>query len=346
MENENQIILLDFCKKSFPVRENIRIKDFARISDGWENEVYSFTMEYIESGEENYEDLILRIYQGNSPEQKAIREFQGMKNLYHAGYPVPKVMILASENSPFGKPIVIMEKINGQIMGRVFSESTDEKKKELIALFCKMFVHLHSLDWRSFVSVPSFFKNVREYKLFDLWLEMGEKHIKNLKAEEYIPILDWLKERRLQVTCEYPSVIHYDYHPYNIILGDDGKAYVIDWTNIDVADYRFDLAWTILLTSAYGNPEAREIIINNYEEISGKKTQKIEIFEVAAALRRLFSISTSIRYGADKLGMRPQASEMMKQNIGHIENVYAFLIDRTGVTIPQVEIMISELKEK
>ncbi len=53
--------------------------------------------------------------------------------------------------------------------------------------------------------------------------------------------------------CYHP--VHWDYHPGNVLLRDDSSAVVIDWTQIDVSDPRFDLAWTLLLVSSYEGAE-------------------------------------------------------------------------------------------
>jgi hypothetical protein len=95
-----------------------------------------------------------------------------------------------------------------------------------------------------------------------------------------------------------------------------------------------------LLTSTYGNPEAREISLSEYERVAGYKINQIEYFEVMAILRRLFSISVSLSDGASRLGMRPGAEAMMRRNVGHLKNVYALLIDRTGITIPKIETLV------
>ncbi len=127
------------------------------------------------------------------------------------------------------------------------------------------------------------------------------------------------------------------------MLRDDGKAFVIDWTSIDVGDFRMDLAWTILLISTHGSPEARRIILDEYERIVGYKVEQIEYFDVIACYRRLFGILVSLTTGADKLGMRPEALMSMKQSVDHIRNVYALMYDRTAIAVPEVETLISTL---
>ena len=343
IENEIQSKLLRFYEKRSASRESIEVLDLTRITDSWENEVYSFTVEYTEPTGRTRRDLILRIYPGDHAAQKAAREFNGMRKLHELGFPVPEVFTLGSDDSPFGKPFVIMEKINGRLMGLVIDESRDEKRQELITLFCRMFVDLHALEWRPFAPDPSVYETGDPYTFIEHSLSEAQEHIDRFQRNEFAPVLDWLEERYLDVPCERLSVVHLDYHPYNILMRDDGRAFVIDWTNIQVGDFRIDLAWTILLTSTYGNPEAREIGLSEYERIAGRRIEQIEYFEVAASLRRLFSIAVSLSDGADKLGMRPEAVTLMKQNIGHIKNVHAFLYDRTGIAIPEIETLISTL---
>lgn len=342
-ENEIQSRLLSFYEREFPSRESTQISSLTQITDGWENEVYSFTIEYEEATERKREYLILRIYPGNDAPQKSEREFNAMKQLHEIGFPVPEVLLLELDNSPFGKPFVIMEKINGRLMGPALSESPDEKKQELLTLFCKMFVDLHSLDWRPFAPEPSIYETGDAYIFINRWLSQAQRYMDDFQAKEYAPVLDWLKERSLDVPYERFSVTHGDYHPNNVLLRNDGAAFVIDWGSVEVGDFRSDLAWTILLTSTYGNPEARDIILGEYERIAGCKIEQIEYFEVMAILRRLFSVSVSLNEGANKLGMRPGAEAMMKRNIGHIKNVYELLIDRTGITIPKIEILLETL---
>ena len=351
MENEIQNRLLSFYEKTHTLHENVAITDLAEITAGWENEVYSFTVESGKAAERKREELVLRIYQGDGSSEKAAKEFSGMRKLHEVGFPVPEVLILELDSSYFGKPFVIMEKVNGRSMERVIDESYGEKKQKLITMFCKMFVDLHALDWRPFAPDPppcdmedphalarhGFYSAVS-------FPSIAQETIERFQMDGFTPVLDWLRERSMDVfSCERLSVIHFDYHPNNILLRDDGKAFVIDWTNIGVGDFRMDLAWTIMLVSTYGNPEARRIVLDEYERIVGYKVEQIEYFDVMACCRRLFEISVSLTAGADKLGARPEAVISMKQDVAHIRRVYALMYDRTAVAVPEVETLISTL---
>lgn len=354
LEDEVQRGLLSFYKREFPSERNIQISDFARISDGWENEVYSFIIEYgYEQAEgrnrkpKKREDLILRIYPGDDALQKSAREFNVMKRLYESGFPVPKVLRLGLNNTPFGKPFVIMEKIYGRSMWTVIDEAPDEKKRKLLTLFCKMFVDLHNLDWRLFVTDlapdPSISEIETPYAIVDRFFSEAQKNVNYFQKYEFELGIDWLRERSSKVQWERLSVVHWDYHPNNVLLTDAGSAFVIDWGGVKILDFRFDLAWTLLLTSTYGSPRARDLILGEYERIAGYRIEHIEYFEVFACLRRLFDISVSLSDGATKLGMRPGAEEMMKKNASHIKRVYKLLGERSDIKIPEIERWLSSM---
>jgi hypothetical protein len=70
-----------------------------------------------------------------------------------------------------------------------------------------------------------------------------------------------------------------------------------------------------------------------YERTEGNKVENIEYFEVVAATRRLGSIYLSLGEGAEKLGMRPEAASIMRQQATHIKAVVKVLSERTGIRI-------------
>ena len=134
-----------------------------------------------------------------------------------------------------------------------------------------------------------------------------------------------------------PAVLHWDFHPENIILRPDGSMAVIDWTGLQVSDLRFDLAWTILLITAYQGEHWRGQFLESYERVAGEPIENFEFFDVAASTRRLFSIAVSINEGAEKLGMRPGADETMRNQIEPTRAVYEMLLKRTGLELPSIE---------
>jgi len=336
-DNKIQSNLFSYIRQTRQIKQ---IQNLTKITNGWENEVYSFTAEYNDSDE----DLILRIYPGDYAEHKSSREFNAIKKLYEAGFPVPKVYILEHDKSIFGKPFIIMEKINGRIGWKVIDESEGEERTRLVNQFCQILVDLHSLDWKRVAFEPLPFDENDHYGYINHLIQKIQGYIDQFpNIDIFMPVFNWLIDRKNDVPCRHLSVVHLDYHPANLILKDDGNAIVIDWTNFDIGDFRLDLAWTMLLVSSYGNPEGRDIVLNEYERIIRHKIDQIEYFEVFAILRRLFSIYVSLTAGAEKLGMRPEAIESMKRSVKHIKTLCDFLYQNTRIAIPEMEKLIEKI---
>jgi aminoglycoside phosphotransferase (APT) family kinase protein len=289
------------------------------------------------------EDLILRIYPGDDASHKSACEFDVMERLYAAGYPVPRVRVLDREGRYLGRPFVVMERIVGRSLGAIVAEAPGAARREPIERFCRVFVDLHALDWRRFVPQPASYE-MEPSALFARLLSEWRAHVRALQVDAYDPVFDWLDERLPDVGFGPPSLLHGDYHHYNVLVREaDGAAFVIDWGAAMVADYRIDLSWTLLLMSGYGWPEARALVLDGYERAAGRRVPQIEYFLVVASARRLFDITATLTVGAARMGLRPEA-EAMVGNAAHIEYVYALLQEQTGMTIPKVERLLSSLQ--
>jgi len=343
VNDDMQSRLQAYYARAYPDRPGVQVSDLTSINAGWESDVYAFAVDYGPAGGRQREELILRIYPGNDAPAKSAREFHGMSQLHKAGYPVPQVFILEGENSPFGKPFVIMERIEGRNLWPLLFGSPGEDQQALLTLFCELFVRLHALDWRPFLHDETGNDMGGPYALVDLFLGTVRDYLARFSRPDFLPVVEWLEARRDRVPCPRPSPIHWDFHPANVLLRDDGSAVVIDWTQVGVSDSRFDLAWTLLLVGSYEGLSWRERILREYERLAGVSVEQMAYFDVAACLKRLFSVVVSLSDGAEKLGMRPGAEAVMKQQIGALESVYDLLLERTGIRVAEVERLLVSL---
>lgn len=136
---------------------------------------------------------------------------------------------------------------------------------------------------------------------------------------------------------ERPAVTHGDYHPNNVLAPTtgrpDGIAVVIDWTNWAVTDPRFDLAWALVLAQAYAGPALRDAVPAGYERARGARVENLGYFEAYACARRLANVAISLRDGAERMGMRPEAVAMMRARAGAVRVVTEMLAARTGIRV-------------
>jgi aminoglycoside phosphotransferase (APT) family kinase protein len=337
MATHIQNTLQEYYTHNLPDNAFVCIDNVHRISDGWETDIYAFDLESGRSGEPTRDQLILRIYPGKGGGVESAREFRGMGLLYESGYPVPKVHMQAGEDSTLGYPFVIMDRINGQVMWQMMNSASDKVKADLLTLFCDLFVNLHNLDWRPFSKSFERTDNRDPYEFVDYWINTARLGIQQYKLPGFSDALDWFTERRADIPCSRPSVVHLDFHPNNVLLRADGQAFVIDWSQISLSDPRFDLAWTLVLVFAYMGDHWRDKILAGYEGILGEKIDRIEVFEAYACTRRLFYVTASLTHGAETFGMRPNAVESMRKQMGPLSNVYNRLQAITGIKVPEVD---------
>lgn len=340
-----QPLLQDYYARAFPQRRGARINNLSLLSSGWESDIYAFQAAWEGDNGPAEEDLVLRVYPGGDAYTKSAGEFKALDLVFRLGYPVPRVDCLERDASPFGMPFLIMERIHGQPLWHILFQEPVERHQRLFRLFCKLLADLHALDWRPMVDNPQQYEPAKSAAaggappIVDRILNGWQQIIDRLpvRLPGFDPLLAWLYDNIGSVDSRQASIIHMDFHPENLILRPDETAVVIDWTNLDISDYRFDLAWTIVLVCAVEGLQWREPLLREYERHRGAPVEGLEFFEAAACLRRLYSVIVSLKAGADQLGMRPGAEEEIRRQIPRLRRVCDLLKARTGLTVAEAE---------
>ena len=75
--------------------------------------------------------------------------------------------------------------------------------------------------------------------------------------------------QRLDGMKDHVKVCHGDYNPSNIIIKEDGTAYIIDWSHVTQGNASADAARTFLLFSIDGKEVLAEKYLNLFSEKSG-----------------------------------------------------------------------------
>ena len=337
MEQTLEQILL----QAYPDRGPARVDRLKKAASGWESEVYTFRARY-KRGDSL--DLVLRMYPGDvaGAARKAEGEFRTMRLLGLSGYPVPRVDYLDISGQVMAQPLMLMEQIHGKALwDRMYHHPIPFVRKKSLEQFCRLFVHLHGLAWERGVPPEHQVHPTSPTALIDTMLARGQELVALLPLEGFNPVWAWMHENKYRAGGMRVSVLHWDFHPNNVLVCPNGRAFVIDWTGAELSDYRFDLAWTLLLTLCYEGPAWREAVLREYERQAGERVQALDFFDVVACFRRLYSIAASVRYGAEKLGMRPGAEQTMLSQKKPIRAVYELLQAHTGLRVPEVEAMLS-----
>jgi aminoglycoside phosphotransferase (APT) family kinase protein len=316
------------------------VSNLTPISDGWETEVYAFTLT---RRRRKSSEMILRMYPGANAAETCKREFLAMRGIQLLNYPVPYVTDREKDSEWLGKPFIIMQKIDGRPLGDLMREDVP-RQPELLSRFVQLAVELHHLNPALFLQMETFSNLPADPSA---WLPALLLRWRGIVAAHTwaAPIFDWLDAHAPEVASGTTrlSPLHGDFHPHNVLITPADQLYVIDWSGFSLGDYRYDLAWTLLLIASSGYPQLRDLILSEYARLAGQPVENIEYFDVLAALRRLYDLAASLGSGAESLGMRPETVAIMRQQQPAYQYVYTLLRDRTGIRVPYLEDLIANL---
>jgi aminoglycoside phosphotransferase (APT) family kinase protein len=338
---EVQRRLQEFYDSGRMVHGRLIVSPVLLLGSGFEADVFAFSL--AGEGARAGEDLVLRVLAGEGAAAKAAREYAAMGGLREAGYPVPRVIHLECDRSSFERPFVIMERIHGVPLD--WSASA-EWRPELQALHCRLMAELHALEGRDVLPDAVLAASPEPSGFVDHELAMLSTLLGRLEGREPPSLrgaLAWLGERRSRVRCERLGVIHGDFHRNNVLVRADGAPFVIDWSNVRLADYRTDLGWVRVLTRVDAQPDGGEAELRLYERLAGREVAMIDYFEVIACTRLLSSTLISLRFGAARQGMRPGAEALMRRDDGFMRDVAGMLQKRTEIEMPDLEDALAAL---
>lgn len=302
---------------------------------GWESEIYAYTLTYGPAEARQKQSGVMRLLTGSSFEG-AQAEYQTLSLLHQAGYPVPEVFAIGTAEDGFGSPFILMQRVEDGQFSDSFPRHPGDDLTPL-RQFVTLFRRLHTLDWRPFVFEPDELDPPDQpYFHFNEQMAQFRHYFEKHDLGALDPVMAWLEAHRCQVPCQRGSVVHYDFHPENILVDADGHLYVVDWTSAKISDYRFDLAWSLTLALAYGGADRRQIILDEYQRQMGAAVPGLAVFEAAAVTRRLGFVMLSLGAGAEQMGMRPEAADAMRRDQVPLTRIVQHLVDLTELELPEI----------
>ncbi|MHA1983136.1 MAG: phosphotransferase family protein [Candidatus Hodarchaeales archaeon] len=325
--------LTEYFTKKFPNTLEIDIEITNKITSGWETEIYCFNLKTKPDEIYPYENLVVRIYPHFNIKDRAIKEFKVMEWLKKKNYPVPEVLLLETDENPLNRPFIIMEEIEGRTLREVMNTANEEENQKYLKQFSEIFIELHNLDLTDF---PHHTLDLPEIKITNLWeiyLLFMDERLKSSKSDYLYPILDWIRERTKQVEIENISLTHGDFHPDNILVKKTGDFSVLDWSAATPVDYRYDLAWTLVLARLYIGEKFKEQTFNSYREVRGKSIKNFKLFEVIALFRRLSDIVMILTQGSEETGMREDTTYIIRSQKELVVRLQELLYEYTKLNI-------------
>ena len=313
----------------------VAVDSMARVSDGWESDVYAFDAPQWRVGRDggNY---VLRLYFGADAGAKAAQEFRAYQLLARASYPVPRVELVEPDPKPLGRAFLMMQHVHGVSMGTRWRDPDRAVQEREMARFCELFATLHTLTWQHLPGAEAV-PTLTMAEQYGLW----EKLIAAAGIESFATGLAWLRAASREVTPQPPGLVHWDFHHENILVDANEQAWVIDWTQFQAIDVRFDLAWTLVVLASERSPDVAQQVRAGYFAARGwtedEMAAEMRVFEAAACLKRVGSVLVSLKSGAGAVGMRPGAEAIMSKRLDRIATVYQRWLEITDTPLADAE---------
>lgn len=103
-------------------------------------------------------------------------------------------------------------------------------------------------------------------------------------AREHADLYDVLASLVQMIPIKQECMIHGDFHVGNIVE-ENGRYTVIDWTNGQLGDPRYDFAWSFTLKKIYISERYAELFRSAYLLENDINREDLEVFEALACLR-------------------------------------------------------------
>jgi aminoglycoside phosphotransferase (APT) family kinase protein len=272
-----------------PDSAQIHIESIEEISIGWETEVYALRAAFPGAQDRQRGDYVLRLYAGVDGRMHADRDYALLGRLAALDFPVPRRVALADKGSPFGVPLIVMERIQGPLLADVLAAAPADARRGWLLQAAQLLADLHRLSPAK--AVPGHAAPDPESYLANELARMRDLMEKQ-RLVEFEPHLTALERDAGAIAAVDLVLLHNDYHPANILVREaDQSLVVIDWTWTDVGDYRLELAWTGLMLQISLGEVWRDAFWADYAKSSSRSLDNLAFFERLKFTQRMLTIA-------------------------------------------------------
>jgi aminoglycoside phosphotransferase (APT) family kinase protein len=142
------------------------------------------------------------------------------------------------------------------------------------------------------------------------------------------------------------SILHLDFHPYNLIQENEGSLNVIDWTEAGLGDFHADVAETLMILSCMpagrttlfdrlavgpGRLMLRRKYFRAYRHERPIDDEKLRYYCARAAFRRLCQYQRWLCHGARVTGSKSRLLEHLNPEL--LQTLRDYFRKRTGITL-------------
>ena len=169
-------------------------------------------------------DVCVKVFNDDYSKADVLNEALNQARIEETGLNIPKVLEVTMVD---GKWAIVSEYIKGKTLAQLMAEDED-KKSEYLELLVDLQLEVQS-------------------KTSPLLNKLKDKMNRKIAQSDLEATTKYDLHTRLEGMPKHNKVCHGDFNPSNIIIAEDGTAYILDWSHATQGNASADAARTYLL---------------------------------------------------------------------------------------------------
>ena len=198
-------------------------------------------------------DKAVKVFDTEYSKADVLNEALNQARIEETGLNIPKLL---GVNMVDGKWAIVNEYIEGKTLAQLMKENP-EKKDEYIELLVDLQMEVHS-------------------KKSQLLTKLKDKMNRKISISTLDATTRYELHTRLEGMPKHNKVCHGDFNPSNIIITEDGTAYILDWSHATQGNASADVARTYLIFCLNGDEAGAEKYLNIFCKKSDTAKQYIQ----------------------------------------------------------------------
>ena len=195
----------------------------------------------------------VKVFDEDYKKSDILNEALNQARAEETGLPVPKLLEVGVVD---GKWAIASEYIEGKTLGQLMDEHP-EKVDDYLELFVDIQLRIHN-------------------QKAPLLNKLKDKMNRKINETDLDATTRYELHTRLEGMPKHNKVCHGDFRPSNVIVGDDGVNYIIDWAHVTQGNASADAARTYLVFYLKGETELAEKYLNLFCKKSDTAKQYVQ----------------------------------------------------------------------
>ena len=198
-------------------------------------------------------DKTIKLFVENYSKPDILNEALNQARVEETGLNMPKLLEVTKMENRWA---LITEHVDGKNLQELMNEYPD-KIEEYISMFIDIQLNIFS-------------------KQAPLLNKLKDKMKRKIEETDLSDSIKYDLYTRLESMPKHNKICHGDFNPSNIIIKEDGTAYVLDWAHVTQGNSSADAARTYLLFNLEGKQDMAEKYIDEFSKKAGIEKRYIQ----------------------------------------------------------------------